>query len=251
MAFLTPDRTRTETLPGGQRVTVCEKLIPDSMVAPKDVASYVKKGWKMKPCLPLGGDGNPRGITVHNTGDIKVAAGTNAAEQYARATLNGNMGGTVVHYYVWHSDVWQLLSESERGWHAADGAARRTDHRGGQTGGNVDTLAVEVIGNDPETVETAQALTAALCLRHGLNPLFDVYTHNYWMYGIDGVKPGANKNCPVYLLPVWADFLKGVQTLTRSGEGTCLFGVPADRADEVRRLLQEKGISTEVWKQTE
>ena len=253
MAFLIPDRTRVETLPGGQTVTVNEKIIPDSMVAPKDVASYVKKGQKMKPCFPLGGDGKPRAITIHNTGDIKVAAGTNAAEQYARATLNGNMGGVVVHYYVWHSDVWQLLAESERGWHAADGASRRTDHTGKQTGGNIDTIAIEVIGKDEESVETAKKLAAAICIRHGFDPAIHLYTHNYWMYGVDAMKTGVSKNCPVYILPTWPSFVADVVRLCKENapEIGAIFSMTKADGDRAEAMLQQYGFSYRRWLQTE
>ena len=70
----------------------------------------------MKPCAKLNnGTGKPKGITVHNTGDIKVTSGTSAAEQYTRATFNGNMSGVVVHFYVWDDEIWQNLREDERG----------------------------------------------------------------------------------------------------------------------------------------
>ena len=47
--------------------------------------------------------------------DVRVASGTNAAEQYTRATYNGNMSGVVVHFYVWDTEIWQNLREDERG----------------------------------------------------------------------------------------------------------------------------------------
>lgn len=40
------------------------------------------------------------GVTLHNTGWIETAAGTTPAEQYVRATVNGNMGDARVHFYV-------------------------------------------------------------------------------------------------------------------------------------------------------
>ena len=45
MAFLTPDKTITLTV-GGKSITVNQKLIPDSLRAQKDVASYVLKARK-------------------------------------------------------------------------------------------------------------------------------------------------------------------------------------------------------------
>lgn len=124
-----------------------------------------------------------------------------------RATYNGNMNGVVVHFYVWHNDIWQNLDESERGWHAADGSSSRKDHRGNQTGGNLDTIAIETIGADTETETTVEKLVAYLCKKYGLDPKYDVYTHNYWMYGKDAYVSGARKNCPTYILPHWDKFL--------------------------------------------
>ena len=95
VTFLKPDKIVTTD----NGLTIKQKIIPDSMLAPKDVASWIKKGQKMKPCAKLsGGTGKPRGVCVHNTGDVRVASGTNAAEQYTRATLGGNMSGVVVHF---------------------------------------------------------------------------------------------------------------------------------------------------------
>lgn len=208
--FLKPDKVVKVKI-GSNELTINQKIIPDSLVATKNVASYVQKGDKMKPCAKLNnGTGKPKAITVHNTDDIKVASGTNAAEQYTRATYNGNMNGVVVHFYVWHSDIWQNLAENERGWHAADGSSRRKDHRGGQTGGNLDTIAIECISADSESEETIAKLVAYLCRKYGLDPKYDVYTHNYWMYGKDEVVPNSRKNCPIYILPHWKQFLEKV-----------------------------------------
>ena len=154
----------------------------------------------MKPCAKLNdGTGCPRGITIHNTGDISVAAGTNAAEQYSRATYNGNMAGVVVHFYVWKDIIWQLLSLNERGWHAADGSTRRQSYRQGQKiGGNLDTIAIEAIGSRADTEETTARLTAWLCKQFRLEPMLDVYQHNYFY---------PAKACPIYIRPHWAQFL--------------------------------------------
>jgi N-acetylmuramoyl-L-alanine amidase CwlA len=199
--FLKPDKT-VKTDNG---LTIKQKIIPDSLVATKDVASYVKKGQKMKPCKKLSdGTGKPKGITVHNTGDIKVASGTTAAEQYTRATYNGNMSGVVVHYYVWETDIWQNLNDNERGWHAADGTSRRKSQRldGSKIGGNLDTIAIECIGNNKKSEDTTAKLVAYLCYKHGLNPATDVYTHKYFY---------PSKNCPIYILPHWSTFLNTVK----------------------------------------
>lgn len=199
--FLTPDKIVTTS----NGLKIKQKIIPDSLLAPKDVAPHVKKGQKMKPCKKLNdGTGKPRGITVHNTGDIKVAAGTTPAEQYTRATFNGNMSGVVVHYYVWETDIWQNLREDERGWHAADGTSRRKSQRldGSKIGGNLDTIAIECVGNNAKSEDTTAKLVAHLCYKHGLNPATDIYTHKYFY---------PSKNCPVYILPHWSTFLNNVK----------------------------------------
>ena len=200
MAILSPDKTVTTT----NGLNIKQKIIPDSLRATKDVASWCKKGGKMKPCAKLCGTGKPKGITVHNTNDINTAAGTTAAEQYTRATYNGNMGGVVVHYYVYESDIWQLLDNSEQGWHATDGASRRKSQRGGSDtiGGNVDTIAIECIGNQATSEDTTAKLVAYLCVKHGLNPGTDVYAHKYFY---------PSKNCPAYILPHWSTFLANVK----------------------------------------
>ena len=200
MSILSPDKTVTTT----NGLKIKQKIIPDSLRATKDVASWCKKGDKMKPCAKLCGTGKPKGITVHNTNDINTAAGTTAAEQYTRATYNGNMGGVVVHYYVHESDIWQLLGNSEQGWHATDGASRRKSQRGGSDtiGGNVDTIAIECIGNKATSEDTTAKLVAYLCVKHGLNPGTDVYAHKYFY---------PSKNCPAYILPHWSTFLANVK----------------------------------------
>ena len=40
-------------------------------------------------------EGKIIGVTVHNTDWITTAAGTTPAEQYTRATVNGNMNGVI------------------------------------------------------------------------------------------------------------------------------------------------------------
>lgn len=198
--FLKPEKTITTS----NGLKILQKIIPDNLVATKDVASWVKKGQKMKPCKKLNNTGTPLGITVHNTNMIKVAKGTNAAEQYARATYDGNMGGVVVHFYVWEDIIWQLLGEMERGWHATDGQSRRKSQRsdGSKIGGNLDTIAIECIGNDEKSEETTAKLVAYLCNKYNLNPMTDVYQHNYFY---------PSKKCPQYIIPHWATFLKNVQ----------------------------------------
>lgn len=206
MAFLIPDKTY-EIKAGKETRSVKVKIIPDGAVASKDIASYIKKGESVKPNRPLSdGTGKPRGITVHNTNDITVAKGTNPAEQYARATYpNGNMNGVVVHYWVWENEIWQQLSDSEQGWHSADGKTRKAAYIDGKTvGGNVDTIAIEIIqsSRNTKTEETAAILIAYLLDKHGLSPDTGVYTHNYFY---------PKKYCPEVLLPVWNEFFARIK----------------------------------------
>ena len=75
-------------------------------------------------------EGKVIGVTVHNTDWISVASGTTSAEQYTRATVNGNMKDVRVHYYVDNTCAWQNLPLTLSGWHAADGSGGI----GGKTG---------------------------------------------------------------------------------------------------------------------
>lgn len=207
MAFLTPDSVYTIKI-GEETRTVNVKIIPDGATAEKNIASYIQKGDLVKPNRKLSdGSGIPRGITVHNTNDIVAATGTNPAEQYARATYpNGNMNGVVVHYWVWENEIWQQLSDNEQGWHAADGKSRTESHIAGkEIGGNVDTIAVEIIQSErnEKTEKTAAILIAYLLDKHGLSPETDIYTHNYFY---------SNKYCPSVLLPVWNEFSNEIKS---------------------------------------
>jgi len=187
MAFLKPDATRTE-----HGLVIKEKIIKD--------------GSTLKPNRPLK-NGKVEWITIHNTDDIREAAGTNDAEQYARATHNGNMNGVSVHYYIDETDCWQLLREDEMGYHAADG----------KTGpGNSTSLAIEIIMDgsgkyyDKEAEDRGALLAAILLHRHGLT-VDKMVTHKHW-YG--------KKNCPVYILPHWSVFVAKVSNYLKMMEQT-------------------------------
>lgn len=210
MAILKPDRIRTVKTPSGEKITIKEKIIPDGARATKKVASWCKKGEPMKPCAKLNnGTGKPKGVTIHNTNDIKVAKGTTPAEQYTRATWpNCNMGGAVVHFYVYKDEVWQNLRENEQGWHAGDGGTRKRSQRKNETiGGNLDTIAIECIGDIPESEETTAKLAAYLLAEYGLSPDTDLYTHLYFLPG---------KKCPKYILPHWNDFMGNVKGYSKA-----------------------------------
>ena len=175
MAFLTP--TNTFTTPNG--IVVKEKMIPG----------------KDRPNKLLNTPGNkPLYITIHNTADIKEAAGTNDAEQYARATFNGNMGDVYVHYYIDETDCWHILPNNEIGYHAAD--------IGNKQGGNWTSIAIEIIEKNGTTADDKKAedrgakLAAYLLHTYGLG-IDRLKTHNDWY---------PKKYCPAYILPHWGTF---------------------------------------------
>ena len=117
MAILKPDKTTTL---GG--VTVNEYLLTKHNPNKIDMPSVSMEGRII-------------GVTIHNTPWITTAAGTTPAEQYTRATVNGNMRDTRVHYYVDNVCAWQNLPLTLSGWHAADGNGN----------GNRRTIAIECI----------------------------------------------------------------------------------------------------------
>lgn len=241
--MLIPDKTRTE-----HGLRIHEKIIPDSAVSKKYLASWCQTGWKMKPCRKLAG-GRVQGITVHNTPDLMNVY--DDAEQYTRATWpNCNMGGVVVHYYVDDTGAWQNLREEEQGWHATDGSGP----------GNTTTLAVEIIMDDSGSKEdkgseeNGALLCAVLLHRHGLG-IDKLYTHNHWMGQADKIVAGARKNCPLYILPHWAAFKAKVQsylTAIQKGEsgmkGIRYIGNFSDITDaaNLRYVLNRGGNQAEV-----
>ena len=131
MAKLTPDATRTE-----HGLVINEKIIPWGAVWPKDSGAYKKGAQYKADRLLSGGTGKVKGVTIHNTNDLKNVE--EDAEQYTRATWpNGNMNDARVHYYVDDINAWQNLREDEVGWHAGDGRKA--------TGGNETTISIEII----------------------------------------------------------------------------------------------------------
>lgn len=195
---LKPDKIRVEYV-GSHRITIKEKIIPLNARATKFVASWCKQGGYMRPQYKLGNNrGTPTGITIHNTEDLSGDA--NPAETYTRATWpNCNMGGVVVHFYVWKTEIWQNVDESYRTWHAADGMTRRTGQiKGQRIGGNIDTISIEVIGRDPLSEDTAAKLAAYLCAKYNLDPHTSIYAHRYFY---------RSKYCPVWILPHWKEFV--------------------------------------------
>ena len=177
MAFLTPDKVYTK-----YGLEISEKILP----------SHLKPNKKLS-----NGTGKVEYVTIHNTDDIVEAKGTNDAEQYARATFNGNMGDVVVHYYIDETGCWKLLHDYERGVHAADVFGP----------GNTTSIAIEIImdgsgSKSDVAAEDRGALLAAIKLyEHGLD-ITRLTTHNRWY---------PRKYCPAFILPHWDVFKKKVE----------------------------------------
>lgn len=178
MAFLTADKTYT--LYG---LTIHEKILPTSM-RPNRLLSN--------------GTGKVEYVTVHNTDDIREAAGTNDAEQYARATFNGNMGDVTVHYYIDETGCWHIVPNNEVAYHAADGY---------DGPGNNTTLAIEIVmdgsgsASDKGAEDRGAKLAAILLYQNGLG-IERLTTHNRWY---------SKKYCPAFILPHWNEFKAKVQ----------------------------------------
>ena len=160
-------------------------------------------------------EGKVIGVTVHNTDWISVASGTTLAEQYTRATVNGNMKDVRVHYYVDNTCTWQNLPLSLSGWHAADGSGN----------GNRRTIVIECImgssynDKDKKSEDNCARLAAALLKKYNLG-IDHLYTHTHWLNVRDGKSGSVDhlntaknsyKMCPLYILPHWAEFKKKVQ----------------------------------------
>ena len=162
---------------------------------------------------------NPIGITVHNTESISVSSSTTMAEQYTRATVNGNMKDVRVHFYVDDTCAWQNLPLTLSGWHAADGSGN----------GNSKTIAIEVIGDSAKAEANAVKLTAYLLKRYGLNADSNLFTHTHWLNVMDG-KSGTidylntadnpRKMCPIYILPHWSTFKNNVKNALGTSSST-------------------------------
>lgn len=197
MAILAPDKTTTL---GG--VNVKEYLLTRHNPNHIDMPSVSMAGKII-------------GVTVHNTDWITVARGTTPAEQYTRATVNGNMKDVRVHYYVDNVCAWQNLPLSLSGWHAADGSGN----------GNRRTIAIECImssaynDRDKKSEDNCARLAAALLKKYGLD-INHLYTHTHWLNVRDGKRGTVDqlntmhnsyKMCPAYILPHWAAFKAKVQ----------------------------------------
>lgn len=165
-------------------------------------------------------EGKIIGVTIHNTDWISTASGTTPAEQYTRATVNGNMNDVRVHYYVDNTCAWQNLPLTLSGWHAADGSGN----------GNRRTIAIECImssdynSKDKKSEDNAAKLAAALLKKYNLS-IDHLYTHTHWLNVRDGKSGSVDylntarnpyKTCPLYILPHWAAFKAKVQSYMNS-----------------------------------
>lgn len=171
-------------------VTVNEKIIPDG-TRWKDASKAKKAGFSSnalyKSQAKLCGNGKAEKVTIHNTDDLDNV--NDDAEQYTRATFNENMGSVRVHYYVDDLGAWQNLkagtglcksdpaNAAEVGWHSGDGSV--------STGGNMSSIALEIIMNDNAThdakaKDNGARLAAWLLWKNGLT-IDDLVTHTYWV----------------------------------------------------------------------
>ena len=185
--MLIPDRTREEN-----GLVISEKIIPFGSRWTRDSAGFHAGDlYKADKWMPDG----VKGITIHNTEDLENVY--DDAEQYARATWpNQNMGTARVHYYIDDVSCWQLLDETEIGWHAGTGTLGA---------GNRDTIAIEIIMDgsgsaaDAAAEQRAALLAAILLNRYGFG-CDRLHTHREW----------NGKQCPLYLLPRWEAFREKV-----------------------------------------
>lgn len=157
------------------------------------------------------------GVTIHNTEDLPRVE--DDAEQYTRATVNGNMKSVRTHYYVDELGAWQGLELGRCNWTCADGTGS----------GNMQTIAIECImsgtsgADDLKARDNAASLAAFLLHRYGLTA-DALFTHTYWLHIRDGakgdidtlcVKPHSYKTCPYYIIPDWLGFKKLVDKYIR------------------------------------
>lgn len=187
------------------------------------------------------------GITVHNTEAIKVN-NTTMAEQYTRATVNGNMNTVRVHYYVDNVEAWQNLPDDNQSWHSTDGNGD----------GNTATISIECImaaKGYEKSEDNCAKLVAYLLNKYGLTTK-DVYTHTYWLNVRDGRYPEMSKDekcvanhpykvCPAYIIPHWGEFLKKIEAyMPKNEKKTKLYGVQvgayADRKNAENKLKEVK-----------
>lgn len=162
------------------------------------------------------------GVTIHNTEDLPRVE--DDAEQYTRATVNGNMGTVRTHLYTDDIGAWQDLEFDRCNWTCADGSGS----------GNMQTIAIECImsgktgAGNVKARDNAARLAAYLLRQNGLTA-DNLYTHTYWLHVRDGhtklsdtantdkwcTAPHSYKICPYYIIPDWLGFKKQVDKYIR------------------------------------
>ena len=155
------------------------------------------------------------GVTMHNTENLPRVE--DDAEQYTRATVNGNMGTVRTQLYADDLGAWQDLELDRCNWTCADGSGP----------GNMQTIAIECIMSGKTGAENVKArdnaarLAAYLLHQNGLTA-DNLYTHTYWLHVRDGhtklsdtadidkwcTAPHSYKTCPYYIIPDWLGFKK-------------------------------------------
>lgn len=228
MAILTPDKTYELG-----NVKINEYLLTKHNPNKISMPQYTMKGQVI-------------GVTVHNTDWINVASGTTPAEQYTRATVNGNMNSVRVHYYVDDKCAWQNLPLDLSGWHAADGNGM----------GNRNTIAIECIMSnkynetDKKSEDNCARLAAALLHEYGFT-IDNLYTHTHWLNVRDGIK-GDNdylntrkhpyKWCPAYILPHWSDFKAKVKKYLDA------YAAPTPQKENVEQPTTSTPTTSELYR---
>ena len=169
--------------------------------------------------LPAKRSGDCIGVTIHNTDRIVTSAQTTPAEQYTRATYNGNMNTVRVHFYVDDAGAWQNLPLDYQSWHAGQNGKADAN---GSIAGNAQTISIECIMNGSGDEKDLKARDNAARIAAYLLEIYggELYTHNYWCNVRNGRKGTVDelnklndgyKNCPIYIRPKWDDFKALVQ----------------------------------------
>lgn len=170
-----------------------------------------------KISLPSKMNGKVVGVTLHNTNDLKNV--NDDAEQYTRATYNGNMGTARVHFYVDDLGAWQNLPLDHQSWHAGQ-SGKPAQYGSGK--GNSNTISIECImksadlsiEENAKSRDNAARLVAYLLNKYNLT-INNLYTHNYWVNVRNGRRGSVDqlnkindgyKGCPIFIRPKWDNF---------------------------------------------
>lgn len=192
-------------------------IVPDKIININGVSvkEYLIKNHNINNLgLPTQRKYQLKGVTIHNT---LTLGKSDDGKWYTASTINGNMGGVFIHYYVDCNGAWHNLDDTVMNWSCSDGI----DY----AGGNAATIAFEVImdgtigTNNSKALNNAARLAAYILYNNGLTAN-DLYTHSYWIntkiFGMTGTRDYLNtakntrKNCPIYIIPQWEDFKRSV-----------------------------------------